>query len=89
MEQRNKSAYFVKIIIVLILISIILQLKKNSYLHILLYDDVITSVICEVNHNHKHDVYSHTGNRQKIQVSNTTAILTCKHTLTYHLIYLS
>ena len=43
MEQRNKSAYFVKIIIVLILISNILQLKKNSYLHILLYDDVITS----------------------------------------------
>ena len=42
MEQRNKSAYFVKTVIVLILISNKLQLKKNSYLHILLYDDVIT-----------------------------------------------
>ncbi len=41
MEQET-NPHILKIIIVLILISNILQLK-NSYLHILLYDDLIKS----------------------------------------------
>jgi hypothetical protein len=51
MEQETNPHILLRLI-VLILISNILQLKKNSYLHILLYDDVIASVIYEVNDNH-------------------------------------